>query len=312
MGTTIITEAKKISQLEKLEKYTDNTMIPAVDEGETKQISAKNLMKPVKEEIKDLYEKKVGKQELEAVETVVNTLTEDCSYYPVTMADVRLNTGFTVREVELGTTLFSDGVSLSGMEGHCYYVAEVKKGDVLVLTNAFNLESDSPYMLLTNKDHIITELVDYGSLKSNTHGYGGRYIFEEDRTIHVCFDYTTVQAGEFFYIKHPSISEPLVLCEDKAAEYEADASVGDKVLNAIMKGRQILVRVPNADGNNYTVIYSPVYMYQLPNYMNEYLYLFYLKDEKQDLTDLIGFPVKMPVYGELKLKLSHTYNMTPL
>ena len=81
-----------------------------------------------------------------------------------------------------------------------------------------------------------------------------------------------------------------------------------------MNNRQVLVKIPNADGGIYTAIYSPIYMYQLPKYMNEYLYVFYLKDEKQniDLSAMGMGIIQMPIYGELKLKLSRTYNQTPL
>lgn len=106
---------------------------------------------------------------------------------------------------------------------------------------------------------------------------------------------------------------PLVL--DAQADYTADAARGDEALEAILAGRQILVRTPNASGDSYVANYSPVYMYQLPNYQNSYLYLFYLRDEKQDLSALLGQPagtVVMPVYGQLKMLLSKTYNGSPL
>ena len=79
-----------------------------------------------------------------------------------------------------------------------------------------------------------------------------------------------------------------------------------------MEGKQIYIRVPNADGGDYTAIYSPVLTYQLPNKMNSYLYLFFLKDEKQDLSALGLTGVQLPTYGQLKLKLSRDYNQTPL
>lgn len=106
----------------------------------------------------------------------------------------------------------------------------------------------------------------------------------------------------------------LVLYADKAEEYLADSAAGDEALDAILAGKQILVRVPNADGGTFTAIYSPIYMYQLPNYMNNYLYLFYLRDEKQtlDLSALGAGTVQLPIYGELKMLLSQTYNNTPL
>ena len=111
-----------------------------------------------------------------------------------------------------------------------------------------------------------------------------------------------------------SNNKPLILNSDKVEEYDTNSKYGDEALRAIVEGRQVLVRVPNADGNNYTAIYSPVYMYQVPNNANDYLYLFYLRDEKNslDLTALGMGAIELPVYGELKMKLSETYNFDPL
>lgn len=108
---------------------------------------------------------------------------------------------------------------------------------------------------------------------------------------------------------------PLLLNADSAEIYLNDSSYGDEALDAIKTGRQILVRVPNADGGSYTAIYSPIMMYQVPNYQNKYLYLFFLRDEKQDLSALLGQPdgtVQMPTYGQLKMLLSQEYNSDPL
>lgn len=109
--------------------------------------------------------------------------------------------------------------------------------------------------------------------------------------------------------------DPLLLDSEKAEEYKINSGWGDRALAAIQRGQQILVKVPNADGGTHTAIYSPVLMYQVPNYENNYLYLFFLRDEKQDLSGLIGLPegsVNMPQYGELKMLLSKTYNENPL
>ena len=114
-------------------------------------------------------------------------------------------------------------------------------------------------------------------------------------------------------VRYPN--KPLLLAEEDAEAYLEDSTVGDAALEAIKAGRQILVKVPNADGGSYTANYSPVYMHQLPNLENEYLYLFYLKDEKQDLSALLGQPagtVLMPTYGQLKMLLSQEYNEDPL
>ena len=110
-------------------------------------------------------------------------------------------------------------------------------------------------------------------------------------------------------------AEPLILSADSADTYLNDSSYGDEALEAIKSGRNILVRVPNADGGNYTAIYSPILMYQVPNYQNNYLYLFFLRDEKQDLSALLGQAegtVQMPTYGQLKMLLSQEYNSNPL
>ena len=107
-------------------------------------------------------------------------------------------------------------------------------------------------------------------------------------------------------------NKPLVLYADNAEDYKTNATIGDETLEAILSGRPILIRVPNADGGTYTAIYSPVLMYQLPNQDNNYLYLFFLRDEKQDLSSVVGMDLKLPTYGELKLLLSETYTETPL
>ena len=110
-------------------------------------------------------------------------------------------------------------------------------------------------------------------------------------------------------------SSPLLLDYDMQNHYLNYSYYGDTALEAIKKGRQILVKVPNADGGSYTAIYSPVYMYQVPNYQNKYLYLFFLKDEKQDLSYVLHQPtgtVVLPVYGQLKMLLSKEYNTNPL
>lgn len=110
-------------------------------------------------------------------------------------------------------------------------------------------------------------------------------------------------------------AKPLVLNVDNTEDYKNNSEMGDIALAAVLAGRQILVRVPNADGGNYTAIYCPIMMYQLPNHENEYLYLFFLRDEKQDLSAILGQPagtVAMPTYGELKMKLSQKYTSSPL
>lgn len=110
------------------------------------------------------------------------------------------------------------------------------------------------------------------------------------------------------------VIKPLILDANLSDYYGGNSEAGDKALEAIKSGRQILVRVPNADGGNYTAIYCPIMMYQVPlNGM--YLYLFYLRDEKQDLSALLGQPagtVQMPTYGQFQMLLSKKYESNPL
>lgn len=108
--------------------------------------------------------------------------------------------------------------------------------------------------------------------------------------------------------------KPLLLNADDLASYNTDPVYGDEALEAIIAGRQILVRTPTVSGDSYVENYSPVYMYQVPNVNNNYLYLFYLRDEKQtiDLSAIGLGQVQMPVYAELKMKLSQTYTECPL
>lgn len=111
------------------------------------------------------------------------------------------------------------------------------------------------------------------------------------------------------------LTSPLLLDADSAETYLNGSDYGDEALEAIKTGRKILVKVPNADGGSYTAIYSPVLMYQVPNWENQYLYLFFLRDEKQDLSDSLGLPagsVLMPTYSQLKMLLSQKYNSNPL
>ena len=112
--------------------------------------------------------------------------------------------------------------------------------------------------------------------------------------------------AEFFSqtLKSYMTEKPLVLYHEKASEYLEDSVIGDEVLGAIMRMKQVLVRVPNKDGGNHTAIYSPVIMYQLPNYQSDFMYLFYMNDG----TDDNG----LPSFGQLKIKLSKTFDKTPL
>lgn len=108
--------------------------------------------------------------------------------------------------------------------------------------------------------------------------------------------------------------KPFLLDEEMASTYDADSQYGDAALQAVLDGRQILVKTPNISGDNYVAGFSPVYFYQVPNQNSDYLYLFYLKDEKQTIDlSLVGLgQIQMPIYGELQMKLSKNYTECPL
>lgn len=94
---------------------------------------------------------------------------------------------------------------------------------------------------------------------------------------------------------------------------------GDDALQAILNGRQVLIKVPNIGGGTYTANFMPVLQYQLPNVDNNYLYLIYLKDGiAQNLTTELGklmsggSPDFSNLYGEIKMMLKQTYTSCPL
>lgn len=167
-------------------------------------------------------------------------------------------------------------------------------------------------LVVTNDEFFVTEIITVGQLKEN----GYIYKVPEDGYVFAFFPNDNGIYYEIItYEKEAGCNlATLVLYSEDAETYTSEATYGDEALAAILSGRQILVRVPNASGDNYVATYSPVLTYQLPNQDNEYLYLFYLKDEKQeiDLSALGLGTIQMPVYGELKMLLSQTYSATPL
>lgn len=224
-------------------------------------------------------------------------------FRPIALGDIEeqyKESGLTVHNAVIGRK-FKDVISIRKLTGHVVYTTAVKAGDALVTTNAHTLASDYvPYMYVFDGESTLVDIVTYDHLNN-----AKKYIFEDNGFIYMCFDYMAVQAGEFFYIQHPTDNAPLVLYAENAEEYLTDASVGDAVIQAIMDSRTIYIRVPNADGKKYTAVYSPILMHQLPNYMNEYVYLVFLNDGVNQATG-------MPTINQLKILTSHKYNMTPL
>ena len=113
------------------------------------------------------------------------------------------------------------------------------------------------------------------------------------------------------------VNVPLVL--DSTIDYTHYPYIGDEALQAVLDGRQILIKVPNASGGTLYANYMPVFQYQLPDQNNNYLSLLYLKDGLgNNLVAALGAmmqggaPDFSTVYGQLDLPLSKTYTETPL
>lgn len=123
----------------------------------------------------------------------------------------------------------------------------------------------------------------------------------------------TLTVNDKKYIVNDAM-KPLLLDADMLASYNTDPQYGDAALQAILDGRQILVKTPNRDGGTTVHNYSPVYFYQIPNKDNDHLYLFYLTDEKQiiDLSAMGLGQIPLPVQADLKMVLSKTYTECPL
>lgn len=207
--------------------------------------------------------------------------------------------------------------SVSNKDGYFIYSAEVKKNDVIKINGEFYYYGDSInyYIVVRNETGYVQQIIKMSDIHMSNNA---EITITTDGILYISTSLDNFSNEMMFTLtRETDIGariRPLVLDAENAETYLTDASYGDEVLNAILRGRQILVRTPNADGGNYTAVYSPIYMYQLPNYENKYLYLFYLKDEKQtlDLSALGIGTIQLPVYGELKMKLSQEYNNTPL
>lgn len=88
---------------------------------------------------------------------------------------------------------------------------------------------------------------------------------------------------------------------------------GDDALDAILKGKQILIKVPNKNGNTLYSNFMPVLQYQLPNENNNYLNLYYLKDGiAENILVAMQTGSFDGVYGVIEMMLSETYTECPL
>lgn len=187
------------------------------------------------------------------------------------------------------------------------YSIPVEPGDVIELNELSVLQGDIDRMLVI-ADNTVVEVIKYVDLRSNK-----AHVITTTGTLNIC-SYRESNTQVYFNIKRPNaLQKPLILSVSKAEEYQNDATIGDEALSAVMTGRQILVRVPNADGGNYTAVYMPIIQYQVPNYDNDYLYLIYMNDGiANNFTTALQTGDFSVLYNQLKLKLSKTYNNTPL
>ena len=88
---------------------------------------------------------------------------------------------------------------------------------------------------------------------------------------------------------------------------------GDDALDAILNGKQILIKVPNKSGGSLFSNFVPVLQYQLPNENNNYLILFYLKDGiAENIMVAMQTGSFDGVYGVIQMMLSKTYTECPL
>ena len=117
-------------------------------------------------------------------------------------------------------------------------------------------------------------------------------------------------------VKANGVSKPYVV-DSEAYTY------GDDALQAILEGRQIYVKVPNAGGvgsvDNIYANFMPVIQYQLPQNGNDYLTLVYLKDGIANnliagLTGMMQGDMSgmANIYGEITMLLSQSYSECPL
>lgn len=104
--------------------------------------------------------------------------------------------------------------------------------------------------------------------------------------------------------------------EQKTKPYVIDSeryTYGDDALQAILDGRQILIKVPNKNGGNLYANFMPILQYQLPNAYNNYLTLFYLKDGiAENLMTAMATQSFDGVFGEITMMLSKSYKKCPL
>lgn len=196
--------------------------------------------------------------------------------------------------------------------GNYVHIQSVEKGDYLVLGNGYSFipESSTLNMLVTDKDYKVTKLVPFEDLNESR-----TYLVEEDGYLYISCGYgNATPETKLFSIKtQKKLNAPLVLDVYMTATYSVDPQYGDRALEAILAGRQILVKVPNKNGEVIYNNFMPVFQYQLPNAGNDYLTLMYFNDGMaENLMNAMITGTFDGAYGEINMKLSKTYATCPL
>ena len=253
----------------------------------------------------------------------IDTLEEALNLTDVEEIVVKLDTE--ISSIRIGNNkLHINELEIGGFAaGHIYNYNEADERLVIIdatkgttidfrpCGNCNNWIENTHGIVMEGEQGIITDIVSVSYLQN----HDWTYVVPHDGTVmlYVRFNGDTLCKISNKNTKLVTDYSPLILNAENAALYDSDSAYGDEALQAILNGRQVLVKTPNADGRNFTAIYSPIYMYQIPNNANNYLYLFYLKDEKQNIDlSAVGLGViQMPLYGQLQMKLSKYYHYNP-
>ena len=100
--------------------------------------------------------------------------------------------------------------------------------------------------------------------------------------------------------------KPLVIYEKDIDNYSTSVIMGDKVLEAILAGRQIFIQLIDTKNSGTRALYSPVITYHLPINGNSRLELYYLKNNSDGITNLVE------AIGYIPMILSKAYMDSPL
>lgn len=120
-------------------------------------------------------------------------------------------------------------------------------------------------------------------------------------------DWNVSDENNVAFIKNKPDINSVYVIDSEAYTY------GDDGLDAILKGKQILIKVPNKTGGTLFSNFMPVLQYQLPNENNNYLILMYLKDGiAENIMTAMQTGSFDGVYGTIQMMLSETYTECPL